>query len=84
MDSGGKWCSNIYVHELLDSVQGAFCYAHTGFHPMLLSTLGVSSITIPSFQLETLHFGKIRLLFRAPLLVIIELDSIRSFFCCFQ
>lgn len=84
MDSGGKWCSNIYVYELLDSVLGAFCYAHTGSHLMLLSTLGVSSITIPNFQVETLHFGEIRLLLRVPLLVMIEPHSIQSFFCCFQ
>lgn len=45
MDSGGKWCSNIHVYELL----GAFCYAYTGSYLMLLSTLGISSITIPNF-----------------------------------
>lgn len=51
---------------------------------MLLSTLGISSTIIPNFQIETLHFGEIRLLLRVPLLAMIELDSIQSFFYCFQ
>lgn len=76
VDSGEKWCSNIYVYELLDSVLDTFCYAHTGSYLMLLSTLGISFTTIPNFQIETLHFGEIRLLLRVPLLVMIELDSI--------